>query len=60
MLQRDWKPFFTHTRYQQQGADTHFAYTRSDFALLGVIYSVMDKKKEHLSLDWDNKQFIKN
>lgn len=42
-LHSDWRSFFTHTLYQQQGADTHFADTRSDFALLGVIYSVVDK-----------------
>lgn len=41
--QRDWRPFFTHTLYQQQGADTHFADTCSDFAHSSVIYGVMDK-----------------
>lgn len=51
MLQRDWRPFFTHTLYQQQGADTHFADTSSDFALLSVIYSVMDKNIKMLSFN---------
>lgn len=42
-LQGDWRAFFTHTLYQQHRADTHFADTCSDFALLSVIYGVMDK-----------------
>lgn len=31
-MQRGWKPYFTHTHYQQQVADTHFADTTADFA----------------------------
>lgn len=42
-LQRDRRPFFTHSLYQQQGADTHFAVACSDFAHLSVIYGVGDK-----------------
>lgn len=39
--------FFTHTLEQQQGADIHFADTCSDFAPLGVIYSVTDKSHQN-------------
>lgn len=42
-VQRDWRPFFTPTLYQQQVADTYFADTCSDFTHLSVIYGVMDK-----------------
>lgn len=49
MLARDWRPFFTHTLYQQQGADTHFVDTSSDFALLSAIYDVMDKNIKEVS-----------
>lgn len=32
IMQRGWKPYFTHTHYQQQVADAHFADTITDFA----------------------------
>lgn len=49
-LQRDSRPFFTSTLYQQQVTDTYFADTCSDFAQLSVIYSVMDRNRKRCPL----------
>lgn len=32
IMQSGWKPYFTHTHYQQQVADAHFADTGTDLA----------------------------